>query len=141
MPVLRCAFWLSIVYAAILLHPGTLTGENGGSEVTDAVRETAAGMRDARIRGAQLIALCAHQAGACSGAALAIARGDAQGLAALLGASAGQPDPAKTDKPAVVDPTGDGWAQRALPRDAPDVPAPIPDPRRHARAGMLTGTP
>ena len=129
MPMLRCAFWLTIVYASILLHPRATPGgaaDAGDARAIDA-RMTGAETSGAGLAGvdaAGLVASCARRAGACGEAALAAARGDAGRLAALVAASVGGPD-------ATNPPAGHGA----------DVPSPVPGPRRHARARLLTGAP
>ncbi len=114
MPMLRCAFWLSFVYASILLHPAASTGRDAVDAVTDAVRDPGAlaGARStAWTMAATLATLCARRANACGDAALEAARNDAAELAALFASA------------------------------APDFPAPLTGPRRHARARGLTQTP
>ena len=114
MPMLRCAFWLSIVYASILLHPAASPDREAIDAATDAERVPAAAAGARTVAGritARLAAACATRADACGDAALDAARGDAAGLARLI-ASAG-----------------------------PDIPAPVPTPRRHARARVLTDMP
>ena len=110
MPMLRCAFWLSIVYASILLHPAASTDRDAIDATTDAERAlaAAAGVRTVAERiAAKLATACATRADTCGDVALDAARGDAARLATLFASA------------------------------APDVPAPTP--RRHARVRVLTG--
>ena len=132
MPMLRCAFWLTIVYAAILSHPRATSGD---TDVADAARAMAASVaRTAPTDAAPLVALCAGRTGACGEAALAAARGDAGRLAALVTEAIGEPDGALATL---------AGKKRPASHDAgtADVPMPVPDPRRHARARLLTGAP
>ncbi len=122
MPMLRCAFWLAIVYASILLHPRASTSGEGAGE---AVAAKVAGMA----------ALCGRRAGACGDAAR-----DAAGLAELFAASVADPARPLTDWAAAELASGNGPARVAA-GDRPGIPSPVPDPRRRARGRVLTGPP
>ncbi len=128
MPKLCCAFWLTVVYGSILLHP-RVPHSSATSGEADAARVISADVKASLAGASGVAALCVERAGTCGEAALAAARGDAGRLAALVAASLAVP----RGTTAVMSPSPEV--------SGADAPVPVPDPRRHARARLLTGTP
>lgn len=116
--LLRCAFWLSVVYASMSWAPGTLAPVNVGSSLVEAGRsQTQSLVASAAARATDL---CARHARECIA--------EAARLTALISA---------TDRSAEA--AADEPKTDAMPTAT--IPLPVPDPRRHVRDAKLARAP
>lgn len=111
---LRCAFWLSIVYASMSWTPGTLAPVNVGSSLVAAARSQAESLVTSAATSAS--DLCGRHPAECIA--------EAARLTALVTVT-GHSAQADADEPATT----------------ATIPLPVPDPRRHARDAKLARAP
>ncbi len=111
---LRCAFWLSVVYASISWTPGTLTSAGADSDLIAVGRSQAQSLVETAR--AQVAAYCMHHARECLD--------DAAHLTTLVAAFERSADTGLEE-----------------PETTASIPLPVPDPRRHARDAKLARVP
>ncbi len=115
---LRCAFWLSIVYASMSWAPGTLAPGSVGSGLASTLVETGRSQADSLVTSATASAaeFCARHAPECIA--------EAARLTSLFAASERR-DGADADEPATT----------------ATIPLPVRDPRRRIRDAKLAHAP